>query len=144
MAIHRAHRLAGCKEVELSEIAEEPFVLCERSSEPEIYDQTISGCKKSGFSPRVIFHASKPELGLLLASAGIGVALIPASWRSMHAEFLHFAPLKDDFLKTSLALVTRANEHLAIVRVLRKQARAAAAHERPVETTALHKNKIRV
>ena len=64
---------------------------------------------------------------MLLASAGTAVTFVPASVRHLHADNLHFAPLTGANLSTSLALITRADEHIASVRLLRKRAIAIAA-----------------
>jgi DNA-binding transcriptional LysR family regulator len=129
VAVARTHRLAKREQVELSEIADESFILCDRGFAPEDYDDIIGGCQIAGFSPRVIFHTPEPSSALLLAAAGIGLTLVPASARSHHPEYLHFASLGGNILKTGLALITRADEHLAGVKLLRKHALAAAALE---------------
>jgi len=127
LAVHRRHRLAGRERIELAEIAGEPFILCERTSAPETYDQIVAACEKAGFSPRVTFHAPQPTCALLLASAGIGVTLVPASLCTAHTEDLHFASVAGDVLNTSVALITRAGEHMAGVALLRKHALATVA-----------------
>jgi DNA-binding transcriptional LysR family regulator len=124
LAVHKGHRLAGRDDVELSEIADEPFVLCERSWAPEVYDGVMAVCQRAGFSPRVICHAPQEISALLLASAGVAATLVPASIRGLHAEDLHFASLAGNILETSLALITRADEHIAGVKLLRKRALA--------------------
>jgi DNA-binding transcriptional LysR family regulator len=129
LAVARTHRLAKDEKVDLSNLAEESLILCERNLAPEEYDAIISGCQDAGFTPRVIFHAPEPSCALLLAAAGIGIALVPASMRSIHAEDLHFAKLTSDILSTSLALITRADEHVAGVKLLRKHAVAMAASQ---------------
>lgn len=127
LAVHRRHRLAGRDRIELREIAGEPFILSERSSTPETYDQIIMACQKAGFAPRVIFHAPQLACALLLASAGIGVTLVPASLCSLNDRELLFLRLAADALNTSVALITRAGEHIAGVALLRKHALATAA-----------------
>jgi DNA-binding transcriptional LysR family regulator len=127
LALHKGHRLAGRDQIDLSEIADEPFVMCERSWAPEIYDQVMAACQKAGFAPRVIYHAPQDVCALLLASAGVAVTFVPASIRNVHAEDLHFASLTDATLNANLALVTRADEHLASIELLRKRALAIAA-----------------
>ncbi|MGP0095167.1 MAG: LysR family transcriptional regulator [Xanthobacteraceae bacterium] len=129
LAVARTHRLAKREQIDLSEVAGEPFILCERGSAPEVYDDIMGGCQNAGFSPRVIFHAPQSTYALLLASAGIGVTLVPASECSSHADSLHFASLGDDIPNTSLVLITRTDEHMAGVKLLRKHALAAAALE---------------
>jgi DNA-binding transcriptional LysR family regulator len=122
LAVARTHRLAKDEKVDLSNLAEESLILCERNLAPEEYDAIISGCQDVRFTPRVIFHAPEPSCALLLAAAGIGITLVPASMRSIHAEDLHFARLTGDTLSTSLALITRVDEHMASVKLLRKHA----------------------
>jgi DNA-binding transcriptional LysR family regulator len=126
LAVVRTHKLAGRERIALSEIAEEPMILCERASAPEVYDDILHGCQSAGFLPRVIFHAPEPTSALLLASAGIGITLVPASLRSVHAEALHFAAVDGNISNTSLALITRSGEHIAGVKLLRRHALATA------------------
>jgi DNA-binding transcriptional LysR family regulator len=139
LAVHRGHRLAGRDEIELAEAAAEPFILCERNAAPELYDQIVAACENARFSPRVIWHVPQPACALLLASAGIAVTLVPASLRSVHADELHFASVAGDALNTSLALITRADEHIAGVRMLRKRALATAALEKPGRNHAVRR-----
>jgi DNA-binding transcriptional LysR family regulator len=127
LAVNRGHRLAGRDRIDLTELASEPLVLCERHWSPEIYDAVMSSCQKAGFSPHVIYHAPQEVCALLLASAGIAATIVPASARRAHSDNLHFATLADGTLSISLALITRADEHVASVRLLRKRAVAIAA-----------------
>ena len=130
LAVNKHHRLAEQAEVHLSEAARESFVLWQRNPAPEIYDDMIAACQKAGFSPRVTYHAPQPVCGLLLVAAGIAVSLVPASLRSVHTNRVSFIPLTDENLSTSLALITRANEHMVGVKLVRKQALAVAARQR--------------
>jgi DNA-binding transcriptional LysR family regulator len=127
LAVYKGHRLAGCDAVDLAEIANEPVVICERNWAPELYDALMAACQKAGFSPRVICHVPQVACALLLASAGTAVTFVPASARLLHADNLHFASLIGADLTTGLALITRADEHVASVQLLRKRAMAVAA-----------------
>jgi DNA-binding transcriptional LysR family regulator len=126
LAVPKHHRLAEKTKTSLSQVAHEPFVLWERDSDPEIYDDIIEACQRAGFSPRVIHHAPNPVCALLLVSAGLGVSLIPASLNSIHATRVRFVLLAGEGPNTGLALITRANEHIASVKVLRKHALAVS------------------
>ena len=130
LAVHKRHRLAGRPEVDLAEVAQDPFVLWERSPAPEIYDDMMTACQKAGFSPRVIYNAPHPVCALLLTASGVAVSLVPEALRSVHTDNVRFIPLAGGSLHTSLALVTRADEHLASVKLLRKHALAVAAPAR--------------
>jgi DNA-binding transcriptional LysR family regulator len=126
LAVHKGHRLAGRAKIELFELSEEPFVLWERSGAPEMYDDLVAACQNAGFSPRVIQQVPQEVCALLIASAGVAATFVPASFRDLHADNLHFVSLQDPVLSASLALITRANEHLASVKLLRKRALALA------------------
>ncbi len=129
LAVPRTHRLAEREQVDLSEIAGEGVILCERNLVPEIHDEIVNGCHNAGFSPRVIFRAPDLVSALLLASAGVGVTFVPASVRPVYGEYLNFASLSGDNLTACLALITRADEHLAGVKLLRKHALAMSGLE---------------
>jgi DNA-binding transcriptional LysR family regulator len=130
LAVHKDHRLAEKTEVDLSQVAHEPFVLWERVPAPEIYDDMMAACQRAGFSPRVVYHVPQPVCALLLVSAGVAVSLVPASLRSVHAHRVSFIRLAGQTLATSLALITRTEEHMAGVKLLRKHALAVAARQR--------------
>jgi DNA-binding transcriptional LysR family regulator len=132
LAIPKTHRLAGRREVDLAEIADEPFVLSERSWAPDRHDEIMAACQKAGFFPRVVCQTPQDVSALLLASAGVAITFVPASIRDVNSENLHFASIGGGLLKTSLALITRADEHIASVNLLRKRAIAVA--------TAFHVN----
>ena len=100
LAVPKQHRLACRSEVKLIEIADESFVLCERSPNPEIYDNVMNMCRKVGFTPRIIYHTPDPVSALLLASSGVAVTLVTASLRSVHTEHLTFIRLADVMLNT--------------------------------------------
>ena len=126
LALPKTHRLAGRQEIDLAEIADEPFVLSERSWAPDMHDEIMAACQKAGFFPRVVCQTPQDVSALLLASAGVAITFVPASIRTVNSENLHFASIAGDFLKTSLALITRADEHIASVSILRKRALAVA------------------
>jgi hypothetical protein len=74
----------------------------------------------------VIQQVPQEVCALLIASAGVAATFVPASFRDLHADSLQFVSLQDPVLGASLALITRANEHLASVKLLRKRALALA------------------
>jgi DNA-binding transcriptional LysR family regulator len=126
IALPKSHRLASRDQVDLSEIAGDPVVMVERNWAPELYDDVIVACQKAGFEPRLICH-SPHELGALqLVSAGMAVTLVPAFVGNMNFENVHFVSIADATLSTSLDFITRTDEHMIGVRLLRKQALAIA------------------
>jgi DNA-binding transcriptional LysR family regulator len=51
------HPLALKPAVNLSDLADEPFVLWRRSGSPEFFDRLTAACRTAGFSPRVVYEA---------------------------------------------------------------------------------------
>ncbi|PJN90712.1 LysR family transcriptional regulator [Bacillus sp. mrc49] len=69
------HRLAGRKEVDLSEVANDPFVLFK--PETAIRDVIEEICHKAGFHPKKAFEGLEERTVAGLVGAKFGVAIIP-------------------------------------------------------------------
>ena len=103
-ALPRGHRLAG-KTVELSDMAGEPFVLCDRVSSPVLYDSILALCSTAGFSPRVVNTAAVWSGVLTLVESGEGVALVPSGARHLRAQDVVFCSLLPKTTHVGLAVV---------------------------------------
>jgi DNA-binding transcriptional LysR family regulator len=86
------HPLAE-RPLELRQLANEPFVICDRSASPTLFDKITALCAQAGFSPRISQTANLLASVLTLVQAGEGVTLIPASLRSPRFHDLSFCPL---------------------------------------------------
>ncbi len=69
------HRLAGVDEVDLSEVAHDPFVLFK--PETAVRDVTERLCHEAGFHPKMSFEGFEESTVAGLVGAKFGVALIP-------------------------------------------------------------------
>jgi DNA-binding transcriptional LysR family regulator len=90
------HPLAGRDELELSELAGEPWVLTPRSSWPpwhRLYDEIFA---RAGFAPRVVQRGTSPQNLLALVAAGVGVTRLPLSSRTLRDSGVAFVPLVGD------------------------------------------------
>ena len=77
LAVPRAHRLADRTEIDLSEVAEEPFVTFRPAS---LLRRTgIELCEKAGFTPTIAFEGDDVPTVRGFVAAGLGVAIIPTS-----------------------------------------------------------------
>ncbi len=66
------------------------------------------GCALAGFSPRIAFEASNPEIVAQLAVRGLGVGVLPRSVADAHQAQLHAVTLTRPRLQGRLALAWRA------------------------------------
>ncbi|MBG4783991.1 LysR family transcriptional regulator [Pseudomonas aeruginosa] len=113
VAVLRAdHPLAAGSEdgLAIAALAEEPFVFFPRSYGTGLYDQVIALTRQAGFSPRIAQEASEAMTIIGLVSAGLGVSILPASFRRTRVDGVVYRPLSDPEATTAVWLVRRQNE----------------------------------
>ncbi|MFP5275994.1 MAG: LysR substrate-binding domain-containing protein [Acidobacteriota bacterium] len=88
------HPRARCP-VHLKDLANEPFVLCEREISPALFDRIIYMCSRAGFAPRIVQTSNVFSSVLALVEAGEGITLIPSSLRHVRFSDLAFCPIDD-------------------------------------------------
>lgn len=98
------HRLNGRSKVNLEEVAVEPFVLFPREVAPTLYDQVMSVCREAGFTPHVTQEASVWLTIVGLVEAGLGVSLVPLSFRKLGWGGVRYRLLQKVRTKSSVAL----------------------------------------
>jgi DNA-binding transcriptional LysR family regulator len=86
------HRLAG-KPLQLAALADERFVMCDRSAAPKIFDRIVALCAQAGFVPKIAHTSNLISSILTLVQAGEGVTLIPSSLHHFRFSDLAFCPL---------------------------------------------------
>ena len=74
-----SHALADRAEVGIGDLAEEDFVSFPRAQAPGLYERWVGACAAGGFTPRVAQEAQSWQMIAALVSAGLGVAVAPAS-----------------------------------------------------------------
>ncbi|HBO8413375.1 TPA: LysR family transcriptional regulator [Pseudomonas aeruginosa] len=113
VAVLRAdHPLAAGSEdgLAIAALAEEPFVFFPRSYGTGLYDQVIALTRQAGFSPRIAQEASEAMTIIGLVSAGLGVSILPASFRRTRVDGVVYRILSDPEATTAVWLVRRQNE----------------------------------
>jgi len=88
-----AHGLAKRRELPLGELAGEPFVHFPRAVAPALYDQVGDACRRAGFQPLVVQEAQEWLTILGLVEAGLGVSLVPDSFRRLRWGGVQYRPL---------------------------------------------------
>ncbi|HCF3651190.1 LysR family transcriptional regulator [Pseudomonas aeruginosa] len=113
VAVLRAdHPLAAGSEdgLAIAALAEEPFVFFPRSYGTGLYDQVIALTRQAGFSLRIAQEASEAMTIIGLVSAGLGVSILPASFRRTRVDGVVYRTLSDPEATTAVWLVRRQNE----------------------------------
>ena len=107
IALPARHRLAGVEQLDLVELAGDPFVLYPRANGRLLYDSVIAACRNAGFSPRIAQEAPQMASSVNLVAAGVGVALVPESMRQLHAHGVTYVPIAGDGPKAQLVVAHR-------------------------------------
>lgn len=115
LAIPEGHALAGSGAIELREAAPHTFVSFTRHRGRAFFDQAISLCTDAGFSPYIRYEASTLFGVLDMVSAGLGVAVVPASSVLLNPQHLCFRYLRNPSRPGRLSLVYREDDANPVV-----------------------------
>ncbi len=108
VALPEGHLLAQHETLSLAELAGQPFIALERSSEPALADRFTAIFQEAGVVPQVVQQARQIQTALGLVSAGIGVFMMSASMRNIHQEGVVYTPLAQPSPRLVLSLAWRA------------------------------------
>ena len=130
LAIPKGHALRGKGSVDLRAAASATFVGYRRYSGPAYYDQVIGLCVEAGFSPDIRHEASTLFGVLDLVSAGLGVALVPASAVLMVPKAVMLRALTRPSRTGSLAFISRGQDPNPLVSAIGSLTKAVFAELR--------------
>lgn len=106
VALPDRHRFAGKEEIELRDLADDPFVIFPREAEPDTFDTLMSACAEAGFTARIAQTGTSLQTVLGLVASGIGCAFVVesvmANSRRDGVTYVRLAP-PTPTLTTSLA-----------------------------------------
>jgi DNA-binding transcriptional LysR family regulator len=100
----RDHVLASRKRINLSDLANESFILIARRVVATVHDQILEACRAAGFTPRVVHEASHIHAIAGLVGAGCGVSILAASVQHVRLPLVVYRPLAGSGLTTAMAL----------------------------------------
>ncbi|KDP83261.1 LysR family transcriptional regulator [Cupriavidus sp. SK-3] len=118
---------AGAAGVSLRDAAHEPLIIFPRRSAPAFYD-IITGCyAREGLTPVIAQEAIQMQTIVSLVSAGMGVALVPASLCNLRRTGVSYLPLRDAGPDIETGLVWREAGAGSVSPVLRSFIEIAGA-----------------
>jgi DNA-binding transcriptional LysR family regulator len=113
VAVSRSHPLAGHKEVKLSELSNESFVLVNGNALMQNCFRYV--CREAGFMPRIIQEAANEQSAIFLAASGMGVALVFGFLNKLYENQVVYLPLVDPLFEFEFALFWRKDDTLSQV-----------------------------
>ena len=110
VALPSDHRKAAEPSIDLTELAEDAFVLFPRHHGPGIYDVVMKTCHEAGFTPNVSYAPNEMQTLLTYVASGLGVALVPQSLFVFHPGEIVYRPLRGAGVGVELAMIRRRDE----------------------------------
>ena len=105
LAIPFDHPLASKKQVHVDLLGGEPLILFPRRTHPALHDRIISSVRGSAGIPSVVQEVTTKATAIALASAGIGLALVPESAKKQKRKGVVFRRIVGQLPKVELSLV---------------------------------------
>ncbi|GAP57028.1 HTH-type transcriptional regulator TtuA, partial [Arthrobacter sp. Hiyo6] len=114
VALPAGHRLAAGESVAIGELRAEDFIMYTAGSRSVVNDAVIRACLAAGFHPQVAHESSKTSTQLSLVAAGLGVAVLPESVRSIALDGVQYRAISGTE-PVELGLSWRRNEDSPLV-----------------------------
>ncbi|WP_345828320.1 LysR substrate-binding domain-containing protein [Pantoea sp. BRR-3P] len=93
LAVPIQHALAQCERVAVVDFQHEAMIIPDRRTRPHSHDLTMSLFKLAGLTPHIAQFAEEKQTILSLVSAGLGLAVVPASYRTMNSDSVRYIAL---------------------------------------------------
>ncbi len=131
-ALPAHHRLArhGTAEIDLADLATEPFIAYQGRIGQGMINAMLSGCATAGFTPAVKHLVQNTLMLLALVASGQGVALVSAEIAKLPRDGVRFLRLRGHPATSSILMASRRGEQNTarddLAHLLRRAAAPAA------------------
>ncbi|MBW4614645.1 MAG: LysR family transcriptional regulator [Desmonostoc vinosum HA7617-LM4] len=107
VALWENHPLAKQDFISIRSLADQSFIMFPRHLGPGLYDQIMSLCQQANFNPKVAQEAIQMQTIISLVSAGIGIAIAPASLQNLYRVGVVYRPVEEKTPLVETAVVWR-------------------------------------
>ncbi|CAN5889191.1 LysR family transcriptional regulator [soil metagenome] len=133
-AVPHDHVLRHRRRIRLAELERSPFVTLPRDRVPRAWDKLLVMSRAAGLTPHFAQEANQFVTLLALVAAGLGVAIVPDSVRTLRHEHVHYLRLNDPGAWSEVTVAVRAGETQPVARDLHRLVSAAATAPPPRAT----------
>jgi DNA-binding transcriptional LysR family regulator len=106
--------------VQLSDLANHSFVMCERAVAPVLFDAVLALCSNAGFTPKIVNTSPSWPGVLTLVASGEGIALVPAGVQHLRTPGLAFVEILPETTHIGLSIAWNpANQTPVVLDFLR-------------------------
>lgn len=130
LAVPAFNPLASVRSTPLARLSEEAFVLFPHASSPLFNSSIIAMCDRAGFTPKVSQMATQVHTVVGLVSAGMGIAIVPASARNMQISGVAFLHIEDSPPPVKVVLAWKTSRETVLMRSFKSIAVSVAQEYR--------------
>jgi DNA-binding transcriptional LysR family regulator len=109
IAVSKRHPLARRRQVQLTDVANDDFVLFPRDLAPGLYGHVLRVCAEAGVHPRIVQTSREMYTTVSLVEAGMGVTIIPESVRQMGRRGVQYFPISSEAATTRIDAAWRTD-----------------------------------
>ena len=124
-AIPSDHPLQHRRRVSLADLEGSAFVTLPRQRVPRAWDRLLLMAQAAQVRPSYVQEANQFVTLLALVAAGLGVAIVPESVRTLRHEGVHYARLRDPGAWSEITSAVRADERRPVALHLHELMRAS-------------------
>ncbi|WP_182629800.1 LysR family transcriptional regulator [Pantoea hericii] len=110
--VHKAHPLAGTEKISVTALAAEPFVFFDPQGGTALYSDILALLHRYHIKPYITQEVGEAMTILGLVATGLGVSILPASFRRARLADLVWLPLTEEDAISELWLVWSAGREL--------------------------------
>ena len=110
VALPSSHPRAARADLDLADLADEPFILFPTLPKPSYGDSVLQVCGEAGFVPHAAQEVREMQTAISLVAAGMGLALVPAPVQNMQRANVTYRPLRTPPAFTELTAATRRGD----------------------------------
>lgn len=114
-AVPGSCELADCKKVDLKKLASWPAIMPAGHSSSGFFEQVRTAYQLAGVWPERVHYTRLLQTGLLLVAAGLGVSLVPESFRSIHVKGVVYKKLQVEPPLCEMVAVWRGDNVLPLL-----------------------------
>lgn len=110
--VHKAHPLAGSEKIPVTALAAEPFVFFDPQGGTALYSDILALLHRYHIKPYITQEVGEAMTILGLVATGLGVSILPASFRRARLSDVVWLPLTEEDAISELWLVWSAGREL--------------------------------
>ena len=116
LALPEGHHLAQKRRIDLSELDGQPMIMYPRNIQPLLYDSIVKSCEQAGFTPKVSQEVRTKQTTTALVAAGLGVAIVPESSKTIQRKGVIYLPIADPLHAVEIAMVWRTADDSPVLK----------------------------